>query len=249
MKLTFRATAVSWKTNGRLRIPLHKISPFTIHTSPFKKMPVFEQIAKYRVVPVITIESPESAVQLADALIGGGLPIAEITFRTSAAAEVIKRLSTERPELLVGAGTVLTPENLKAAIDSGAKFGVAPGFNPVTVKAALDANWPFVPGVCTPSDVETALSYGCKTLKFFPSEAMGGLNMLKSLIAPYGHTGVQFMPTGGIKAGNLSEYLATKGVVACGGTWIATKDDISEGRWDLIEERCRIVGEIVAQLK
>jgi len=204
-------------------------------------MSVFEQIANLKVVPVIAMESPDAALLLADALIEGGLPIAEITFRTQAATEVIRKMSDERPSLLVGAGTILTLDNLKAAVDSGAKFGVAPGFNPKTVEAAQKMNFPFVPGVCTPTDVEAALSCGCKILKFFPAGAMGGLDMLKSLIAPYGHTGVQFMPTGGVSPTNLAEYLAVKGVIACGGTWIATKDDISGEKWDLIASRCREV--------
>ena len=204
-----------------------------------KTMSVYEQIATLKVVPVIAIESPDAALSLADALIEGGLPIAEITFRTQAAAAVIRKMSDERPSLLVGAGTILTLDNLKAAVDAGAKFGVAPGFNPKTVEAAQKRNFPFVPGVCTPTDVEAALACGCKILKFFPAGAMGGLDMLKSLIAPYGHTGVQFMPTGGVSPANLGEYLATKGVIACGGTWIATKDDIAGGTWDLIAARCR----------
>ena len=207
-------------------------------------MTIYEQIANLKVVPVIAIESPEAALSLADAFIEGGLPIAEITFRTQAAAAVIRKMSDERPNLLVGAGTILTLDNLKAAVDSGAKFGVAPGFNPKTFEAAQKMNFPFVPGVCTPSDVEAALSYGCKVLKFFPAGAMGGLDMLKSLIAPYGHTGVQFMPTGGVSPANLGEYLATKGVIACGGTWIATKDDISGGKWELIASRCREVTDL-----
>jgi len=207
-------------------------------------MSVFEQIAQFKVVPVIAIESSDAALSLADALIAGGLPIAEITFRTAAAADVIRKMTSERPGLLVGAGTILTLDNLKAAIDSGAKFGVAPGCNPKTIEAAQKMDFPFVPGVCTPSDVELALSYGCKVLKFFPAGVMGGLDMLKSLIGPYGHMGVQFMPTGGVSPANLGSYLGTKGVIACGGTWIATKDDISGGKWDLITSRCREVAEL-----
>ena len=202
-------------------------------------MTLFDQIARFKVVPVIAIESPDAALSLADALIEGGLPIAEITFRTEAATAVIRKLTQERSNLFVGAGTILTLDNLKAAIDTGAKFGVAPGFNPRIVEAAQQRGFPFVPGVCTPSDVEAALSNGCKILKFFPAGAMGGLTMLKSLIAPYGHTGVQFMPTGGVSPANLGEYLETKCVIACGGTWIATKEDIAEGRWKLIASRCR----------
>ena len=210
-------------------------------------MSVFEYVTKLKVVPVIAMESQDAALLLADALIEGGLPIAEITFRTAAAAAVIRKMADERPGLLVGAGTILTLDNLKAAIDSGAKFGVAPGFNPKTVEAAQKMNFPFVPGVCTPSDVEAALSCGCKILKFFPAGAMGGLSMLKSLIAPYCHTGVQFMPTGGVSPANLGEYIATKGVIACGGTWLATKDDIAEGKWDTITARCREVTIIAEQ--
>jgi len=202
-------------------------------------MTVFERIANLKVVPVIAIESPDAALSLADTLMDGGLPIAEITFRTDAAAAVIRKMSDERPSLLVGAGTILTLGNLKAAVDSGAKFGVAPGFNPKIVEAAQNMNFPFVPGVCTPTDVEAALTCGCKILKFFPAGAMGGLDMLKSLIAPYGHTGVQFMPTGGVSPANLREYLTTQGVIACGGTWLATKDDIAGEKWDLITSRCR----------
>ena len=202
-------------------------------------MTVFEQIARFKVVPVIAIESPDAALLLADALIGGGLPIAEITFRTDAAATVIRKMTQQRPTLFVGAGTILTLDNLKAAVDSGATFGVAPGCNPKIIEAAHAMNFPFVPGICTPSDIETALHCGCKILKFFPAGAMGGLTLLKSLIAPYGHTGVQFMPTGGVSLENLNEYLALKSVVACGGTWIATKDDIADGKWELIAARCR----------
>ena len=204
-------------------------------------MSIVDLIACWKVVPVIAIESPGAALSLADALIEGGLPIAEITFRTEAAAAVIRKMTQERPGVLVGAGTILTLDNLNAAIDSGAGFGVAPGFNPKIVEAAQERGFPFVPGVCTPSDVEAALSSGCTVLKFFPAGAMGGLTMLKSLLAPYGHTGVQFMPTGGVSPANLGEYLATKGVIACGGTWIATKEDIAENRWELIASRCREV--------
>ena len=211
-------------------------------------MTIFDQIARFKVVPVIAIEAPDAALSLADALLEGGLPIAEITFRTEAAAAVIRKMTQERSDLFVGAGTILTLDNLKAAVDAGAKFGVAPGFNPNIVKAAQQMGFPFVPGVCTPSDVEAALSNGCKVLKFFPAGAMGGLTLLKSLIAPYGHTGVQFMPTGGVSPANLSEYLSTKGVVACGGTWIATKEEIAENKWELIASRCREVTSLVGSL-
>lgn len=199
---------------------------------------IFDRIAQFKIVPVIAVESVEAAVPLADALVAGRLPIAEITFRTAAAASVIATMVRERPDVVVGAGTILTKDNLKAAMDAGAAFGVAPGLNPRVVEAAQRLSFPFIPGVCTPTDVETALVIGCRVLKFFPAGAMGGLTMLKSLLGPYGHTGVRFLPTGGVNVDNLTDYLGTAGVIACGGTWIASKDDIAHGQWSLITTRC-----------
>jgi 2-dehydro-3-deoxyphosphogluconate aldolase / (4S)-4-hydroxy-2-oxoglutarate aldolase len=208
-------------------------------TTTGKGCNVFQQLADYGVVPVIAIESVEAALPMADALIEGGLPVAEITFRTAAAAQVVKALSTERPQLLLGAGTILTLDNLEAARDCGAQFGVAPGLNPAIVRRAKEIGLPFMPGVATPSDIEAGLSLGCTVLKFFPSEALGGAKMIKALAAPYAHTGVRFVPTGGVNDSNLSEYLAMKAVAAVGGTWIAKMQDLAEGRWNQIAERCR----------
>ena len=198
-------------------------------------------IEKCKVVPVIAIESAEQALPLADALLEGGLPIAEITFRTAAAAEVISILAQQRPELIVGAGTLLTTQNVEDAIKAGAKFGVAPGCNPDVIDFAQANGFPFIPGVCTPSCIECALSMDCKVLKFFPAGAMGGVKMLKALYGPYKHTGVRFMPTGGVTQENLSEYLSAPGVIACGGTWIAPAADIAAGAWDVIADRCKKV--------
>jgi len=209
---------------------------------------VFKKIGRYGVVPVVAIDSVEAALPLADALLEGGLPVIEITFRTAAAAEVIEKIAQQRSELLVGAGTVLTLDNLHAAKDCGAKFGVAPGLSPEIVAAAGEIDLPFVPGVCTPSDVECGLSLGCSVLKFFPSEAMGGVKMLKALAGPYGHTGVKFVPTGGVNASNLQSYLSLDSVAACGGTWIAKRPDLAEGNWNDITQRCREVAEIVARV-
>jgi 2-dehydro-3-deoxyphosphogluconate aldolase / (4S)-4-hydroxy-2-oxoglutarate aldolase len=156
---------------------------------------VLERLAGFGVVPVIALEKVESALPLADALLQGGLPVIEITFRTAAAAEVIRTLSRERPQLVVGAGTVLTPANLEAAKASGAVFGVAPGLNPDIVRQAQQLELPFIPGVATPSDIELGLALGCQTLKFFPSEALGGVAMIEALSAPYKHTGLRFMPS------------------------------------------------------
>ena len=177
------------------------------------------------------------------------MPIAEITFRTAAAAEVIALLGKERPELLLGAGTVLTIENLQAAVDCGAKFGVAPGLNPEIVAAAGDLDLPFMPGVTTASDVECGLSMGCKLLKFFPAEAAGGVKMIKALSGPYAHTGVRFMPTGGVTIDNLESYLSLKTVAAVGGTWVAKRDDLVQGNWSAITDRCREIAKIMAAVK
>jgi 2-dehydro-3-deoxyphosphogluconate aldolase/(4S)-4-hydroxy-2-oxoglutarate aldolase len=211
--------------------------------------PVFAEVARWGVVPVIAIESVEWAMPLADALLEGGLGVAEITFRTEAAAEVIARMVQERPALLVGAGTVLTEANVRAAKAAGARFAVAPGLNPVTVCAAQDAGLPFAPGVCTPSEIELALGLGCGVVKFFPSEAWGGVDMLLALAAPYAHTGVRFMPTGGINVANLESYLHFKLVAAVGGTWIARPEDLAGGKWPVIRDRCKAAMEIVRKVR
>ena len=207
---------------------------------------VFARIAHYRIVPVIAIDALDAALPLADALIAGGLPLAEITFRTAAAAAVIQLLTRERPDMLIGAGTVLSAATAREARARGAEFAVAPGTNPAVVAAAREAGLPFIPGVATASEVEQALSLGATMQKFFPSEANGGVAMLKALIAPYAHTGVQFMPTGGVTPDNLPSYLALKPVAAVGGTWLATKDDIAAGRWAQITEKCRAACALLA---
>lgn len=196
-------------------------------------------IAKHRVVPVIAIESSAHALPLADALLAGGLPIIEVTFRTAAALDVIRVLARERPQLLVGAGTVLDPATVDAAAEAGAKFALAPGCSPATVQRARAIGLPFVPGVQTPSEVELALSLGCTMLKFFPAEAAGGVKMLEAMHAPYKHTGVRFVPTGGVSPANLAAYLACDAVAAIGGTWLAKADDLKAGRFDEIAARTR----------
>ena len=214
-----------------------------------KEQVILNQIEALGVVPVLAIESVEAVLPLADALLEGGLPVAEVTFRTEAAADVIARMTEARPELFVGAGTVLTVENLKRAIDCGAKFGVAPGLNPAVVQAARAVDFPFMPGVATPSDIEGAVALGCRALKFFPAGALGGVSMLKSIAAPYLHLGLRFMPTGGVSTENLASYLEYPPIVAAGGTWIAKPDDLAAGRWDEIRDRCKRACEIVAQVR
>lgn len=197
--------------------------------------------SKYRVVPVVAVEDTETALPLADALLDGGLGIIEVTFRTQAAAEVIQTLVKKRPELYVGAGTVLTAENLTAAVQAGAQFGVAPGFNPDTVTLAQEKKLPFMPGIATPTEIEAALAKKCEVLKFFPAETLGGTAALKAVSAPYRHTGIQFVPTGGVNESNFENYLELPNVAACGGTWLVSAKDIAEGNWKIITQRVKRV--------
>ncbi len=190
-----------------------------------------------RLVPVLVIEDAADAVPLARALAAGGLPIAEVTFRTAAAPEALRRIAGEAPELLAGAGTVLTPDQARQAVDAGAKFIVAPGFGPAVVDWCLGHDVPVFPGVCTPTEVEMALGRELTTLKFFPAEAAGGVAYLKAIGAPYG--AVQFIPTGGINAANLGSYLALKNVVACGGSWMAPAEWVRGKEFDRIREETR----------
>ena len=183
-------------------------------------------------IPVIKIENPDDAVPLAKALIDGGLPAAEITFRTASAAESIKKITDAYPEMLVGAGTVLTTEQVDAAIAAGAKFLVSPGLNPKVTGYALSKGIPMLPGCSNPSDIEAALELGLKTVKFFPAEAAGGLPMLKAMAAPYGQ--LTFMPTGGINANNLLDYLKFNKIIACGGSFMVKDELIKEKKWDEI---------------
>jgi len=206
---------------------------------------VFRTLMTHVVVPVIAIDSVDAALPLADALIAGGLPVAEITFRTAAAAEVIARIAKDRPSLVLGAGTVLSAENVRRAKEAGAAFGVAPGLNPEVVKEAARVGLPFIPGVITPTEIEQALSLGVTLLKFFPSEAFGGLATIKALSAPYAHAGVRFMPTGGVTTANLALYLASEAVACVGGTWIASRDAIAQRKWDQVTASCRAAVETV----
>jgi 2-dehydro-3-deoxyphosphogluconate aldolase/(4S)-4-hydroxy-2-oxoglutarate aldolase len=199
---------------------------------------VQERLRGAAIVPVVAIEHVQDALPLADALLAGGIPLIEITFRTAAAANVINILRRERPNLLVGAGTVLTQANAEAASQAGAQFAVAPGLNPKIVQLAQKLRLPFCPGIATPSDIESALSLGCQTLKFFPAELLGGVEMLNAFFGPYGHTGVKFIPTGGINPGNLENYIDCEAVAAVGGTWLAKKDDLTGGKWEDIRKRC-----------
>ncbi|MGH0053837.1 MAG: bifunctional 4-hydroxy-2-oxoglutarate aldolase/2-dehydro-3-deoxy-phosphogluconate aldolase [Sphaerochaetaceae bacterium] len=198
---------------------------------------LFEQIHMIGLVPVVKIDDANKAEQLAGALIAGGLPCAEVTFRTAAAEEAIKRITKAYPEMLVGAGTVTNLEYAKKAVDAGAKFLVSPGFNPTVVDWCLENKVPIVPGVCTPSDIEAGLSRGLTTLKFFPAEASGGVTMLKNFAGPF--PDLTFMPTGGISNANLASYAKQPNVLAVGGSWMVKADLIASENWQAITELSR----------
>lgn len=187
-----------------------------------------KQLSAMKVVPVIAIKHSEDAVQLAKTLVENGLPCAEVTFRTEAAAEAIRLMRQAYPEMLIGAGTVLRTDQVDAAIEAGVDFIVSPGFNPTIVKYCQQSGVTIVPGVNNPSLVEQAMDMGLKTLKFFPASASGGTEMLKALNAVYP---VKFMPTGGISAANIQDYLAISSVLACGGTWMVPGQLIDEQNW------------------
>ena len=198
---------------------------------------VLEEFSKIGIIPVIALDNVEDAAPLAKALIDGGLPCAEVTFRTAAAEESIRIMSEQFPEMLVGAGTVLTTEQVDRAVNAGAKFIVSPGLNPKVVKYCVEKGIPVTPGCSNPRDVEVAIELGLEVVKFFPAEAAGGLNMIKSMAAPY--TKMKFMPTGGINAKNLTSYLDFKKIIACGGSWMVNKDMIAAKDWDGITKLTR----------
>jgi 2-dehydro-3-deoxyphosphogluconate aldolase / (4S)-4-hydroxy-2-oxoglutarate aldolase len=190
-----------------------------------------------RIVPIMTIDNPDTALPLADAILAGGLPCAEVTFRTPTAVESLRRIAAERPDVLVGAGTILTPEQAAQAKAAGAKFALAPGLNPRVVEWCQDHELPIFPGVCTPTDIERALELGLDVVKFFPMEQIGGLPYLKAVAAPF--PSLEFMPTGGITAGNVASYLAFKRVVACGGSWMTPPEWIAAGAFDRVRDAVR----------
>ena len=198
---------------------------------------VLEEISKIGIVPVIALDDVKDAEPLAKALIDGGLPCAEVTFRTAAAEESIRIMSSKFPELLVGAGTVLTTEQVDRAVNAGAKFIVSPGLNPKVVKYCVDKGIPVTPGTANPSDVEQAIELGLEVVKFFPAEAAGGLNMIKSMAAPY--VNMKFMPTGGINASNVCDYLDFNKIIACGGSWMVNKAMVAAGDFAGIEKLTR----------
>lgn len=208
---------------------------------------VIEQFEKIGIIPVVVLEDAKDAKPLGQALMEGGLPCAEVTFRTGAAEESIRVMSEEFPEMLVGAGTVLTTQQVDRAVAAGAKFIVSPGINPVVVEYCVKKKIPIVPGTCTPSNIETALGFGLDVVKFFPAEAAGGLKYIKAVAAPY--TGVRFMPTGGIHADNVKEYLKYDRILACGGSWMVKGDLIKAGDFGKIKELTAEAAAIVKDIR
>lgn len=195
---------------------------------------MYEELTKRAIIPVIVIENEDDAEPLAEALLEGGLDIIEVTFRTNAAAGAISRVRKAFPEMLLGAGTVLTTDQADRALDAGASFGLAPGLNPKVVEHFQSRGGYFIPGVMTPSEIEQGLALGCKILKFFPAGAAGGPDMLKAMAGPYLSQGVKFCPTGGVNLENMKDYLSLPIVSSIGGTWLATKQQIADKNWSAV---------------
>lgn len=198
---------------------------------------VLEEIGAYGIVPVVVINKIEDAKPLAKALCDGGLPVAEVTFRTACAKEAISIMAKEYPQMLIGAGTVLTTEQVDSAVEAGAKFIVSPGLNPKVVKYCVEKGIPVTPGCANPSDIEQAIELGLNVVKIFPAEAIGGIKLIKSMAGPY--VNMKFMPTGGIHAGNLNDYLSFDKIIACGGSWMVDPKLVAAGEFDVITEKTK----------
>ena len=209
---------------------------------------IFNQIENIAITPVVVLHNVIDVEPLINALLEGGLPCAEITFRTDVAEECIKLISKKYPQILLGAGTVLTIDQADRAMDAGSQFLVAPGLNPKLVEHCLKKNYPICPGVMTPSELDFAVSnFGLEALKFFPSEQVGGVNVIKAISAPY--PDVRFMPTGGINASNVEKYLAFEKVFACGGSWMVKSSLVDEGRFDEIVKLTREAVDIIKKVR
>ncbi|MGN0749426.1 MAG: bifunctional 4-hydroxy-2-oxoglutarate aldolase/2-dehydro-3-deoxy-phosphogluconate aldolase [Treponema sp.] len=208
---------------------------------------VLMKIGQMGIVPVVVLNDVKNAVPLAQSLINGGLPCAEVTFRTEAAQQSIAEISKHFPQMFVGAGTVLTTEQVDRAVDAGAKFIVSPGFNPKVVEYCIKKGYPVTPGIMTPTELEMALEFGLDVVKFFPAENAGGLKMIKAMAAPY--TKMKFMPTGGINPQNVREYLQCDKILACGGSWMVKGDLINSGNFAEIEKLTKEASQIVKEIR
>ncbi len=211
--------------------------------------PLFSRLHRTGVVAVLVVDDPAHAVPLARALLAGGVDCMELTLRTPAAMEALRRVRAEVPAMLAGVGTILTPQQVNDVASAGGAFGVAPGTNPRVIAEAARIGLPFAPGVCTPSDIELALEVGCRLLKFFPAEPAGGLAYLRSAAAPYAHLGVRFVPLGGIDLKNAERYLAEPIVHALGGSWLAPREMIQRQDWATITANARQAADLVARVR
>jgi 2-dehydro-3-deoxyphosphogluconate aldolase/(4S)-4-hydroxy-2-oxoglutarate aldolase len=200
---------------------------------------MLNELKKRPIIPVIAIDNVDAAVPLAEALLEGGMDVIEVTFRTAAAEESLQRIAKAFPEMLLGAGTILTKKQAQSALDAGIKFGLAPGLNPEIVNFFSAAGVLFIPGVMTPSEIEQGLALGCNLQKFFPAGQAGGVPMLKALAGPYSGQELQFCPTGGINLDNMNDYLALPMVSNVGGSWLATKQQIADKQWTVITRQVK----------
>ena len=210
---------------------------------------ISKRIESTGIVAVLVIDREEDGPELAKALLEGGVDIMELTLRTPAAIGALRRIRAEVPDMLAGAGTVLTPAQVEEVKNAGAEFAVSPGLNPRVMQAAKEAGLPFAPGISTPSDIEQALEFDCRLLKFFPAEASGGLARLKAMSAPYQHLGVRFVPLGGVSEKNMSAYLADPLIAALGGSWLAPRDAIMEKRWSDITGLARQATTLIGSVR
>ena len=211
--------------------------------------PLAERLARSGVVAVVTVENPEDAAPTARALLAGGVGAIELTFRTARAAEAIRRIRAEVPEMLVGAGTLLNRAHVETAIEAGAGFGVAPGCNPTTIAAARECGLPFAPGVMTPTDMEIALEHGCRVLKYFPASNLAGPSALETMAAPFAHLGARFIPLGGINLASLPQWLASPSVLCVGGSWLAPREAIQRQDWAGLQRNAQQAAEVVRARK
>ena len=208
-----------------------------------------ERLARSGIVAVVTVENPDDAVPIARALLDGGVGAIELTFRTARAAESIRRIRAEVPEILAGAGTLLTRAHVQAALEAGALFGVAPGCNPATLAAARECGLPFAPGVMTPTDMEIALEHGCRVLKYFPATNLAGPSALETMAAPFAHLGVRFIPLGGINLASLPQWLASPSVLCVGGSWLAPREVIQRQDWATLRRNAELAAEVARARK
>lgn len=228
------------------RLPIFWVCPMSEHVFPEELQ---DHLYQTGVIAVLMLDEAEDAVPVAQALLAGGVDCIELTLRTPAAMEALKRVRAEVPDIKIGVGTILNPEQVLAVKEAGAAFGVAPGMNPRVVQAARHAGLPFAPGVCTPTDIELAVEQGCRLLKFFPSEPSGGLAYLRTIAAPFAHLGVKYIPLGGVGASNAEAYLTEPAVQALGGSWLAPREMIRQKDWQRITANAAEVAAIVKRLR